>query len=86
MITPFCPVCLVPIRLTSEGKISNPNSDNPKLADETIVKNVIGNIQNLFPINTERDKNAKDTKYSKIKDKENYVLPLHTQRISNKNE
>jgi hypothetical protein len=34
----------------------------------------------------ERNKNASDAKYSKIKDKENYVLALDTQRNSNKSE
>jgi hypothetical protein len=85
-ITPYCSVCLVPICLTLEGKITNPHSDNPKLTDETIVKNVISNIQKIFPTNAERDKNAIDTMYSKIIDKENYVLALDTQKISNKKE
>jgi hypothetical protein len=85
-ITPYCPVCLIPIRLTSEGKITNPHSDNPKLADETIVKYVTNNIQKIYPTNAERDKNAIDTMFSKIIDKENYVLALNTQKISNKKE
>jgi hypothetical protein len=86
IITPYCPVCLIPIRLTSEGKITNPHCDNPKLADKTIVKYVNSNIQKIFPTNTERDKNATDAMYSKIIDKKNYVLALDTQRISNKKE
>jgi hypothetical protein len=51
-ITPFCPVCLVLIRLTSEGKITNLYSDNPKLDDQTIVEYASSKIQKLFPTNT----------------------------------
>jgi hypothetical protein len=81
-ITPYCPVCLVPIRLTS----TNLHNYNPKLAEETIVQYITSNIQKIFPSNTEKDKNATDAIYSKIIFKENYVLALDTQRISNKKE
>jgi hypothetical protein len=83
-ITPFCAVCLVPIHLTSKRRITNPRSNNSKPADKAIAKYGGSDIKKVFLLNTERDKNAMDARYSKNKDKENYVLTLNNQRISSK--
>jgi hypothetical protein len=64
-ITPFCPVSLVSIHITSEGRITNWRSYNLKLSDKTVAKySKIEDKKNyVLPLDTQRISSKKECLY-----------------------